>query len=216
MQSLKKYVYYNLVIVIIIFIITYNYLLIQAFINMGKKIEFKVGEYCVCRTHGVAVVQEIQNIELKDFKAKCLILFIEKDKMTITIPEDKLEVSGVRKLSTKADMEEVFAILSNGVKKVKGMWSRRAKEYEEKINSGSITQIAEVIRDLTRDVEEADRSFSERIIYETAVYRLASEYAIIFNTTLEEATNKIIEISKTKIRFSNIEKCKVEDEAVEA
>ena len=183
---------------------------------MGKKIEFKIGEYCVCRTHGVAVVREIQNIELKDFKAKCLILFVEKDKMTITIPEDKLEVSGVRKLSTKADMEEVFAILSNGVKKVKGMWSRRAKEYEEKINFGSITQIAEVIRDLTRDVEEADRSFSERMIYETAVYRLASEYAIIFNTTLEEATNKIIEISKTKIRFSNIEKCKVEDEVEEA
>ena len=106
-------------------------------------------------------------------------------------------------------MEEVFAILSNGVKKIKGMWSRRAKEYEEKINSGDIHLIAEVIRDLTRDVEEADRSFSERMIYETAVYRLASEYSILMNISLEDATKKIIEISKQRVKFTNIDNCEI-------
>lgn len=181
---------------------------------MKKAMEFKVGDRCVYKTHGVAMVKEIQTIEMKDFKSKCLILYLEKEKMTLTVPESKVDSMGVRRLSTKAEMEEVFAILSNGVKKIKGMWSRRAKEYEEKINSGDVLSIAEVIRDLTRDVEEADRSFSERMIYETAVYRLASEYATIENLTQEEAIEKIVEISKQKVKFTDIQQ-KVE-EVVEA
>lgn len=176
---------------------------------MKKNTEFKVGEYCVYKTHGVAKVKEIQTIELKDFKSKCLVLYFEKEKLTITVPESQIENMEIRKISTKSDMEEVFAILSNGVKKIKGMWSRRAKEYEEKINSGDIHLIAEVIRDLTRDVEEADRSFSERMIYETAVYRLASEYSILMNISLEDATKKIIEISKQRVKFTNIDNCEI-------
>lgn len=176
---------------------------------MKKNTEFKVGEYCVYKTHGVAKIKEIQTIELKDFKSKCLVLYFEKEKLTITVPESQIENMEIRKISTKADMEEVFAILSNGIKKIKGMWSRRAKEYEEKINSGNICLIAEVIRDLTRDVEEADRSFSERMIYETAVYRLASEYSILMNISLEDATKKIIEISKQRVKFTNIDNCEI-------
>lgn len=176
---------------------------------MKKNIEFKVGEYCVYKTHGVAKIQDIQTIELKDFKNRCLVLYFDKEKLTITVPESQIENMGIRKIISKSDMEEVFMILSNGVKKIKGMWSRRAKEYEEKINSGNILLIAEVIRDLTRDVEEADRSFSERMIYEAAVYRLASEYAILMNITLEEATQKIIEISKQRVKFTEIENCDV-------
>ncbi len=176
---------------------------------MKKNTEFKIGEYCVYKTHGVAKIKEIQTIELKDFKSKCLVLYFEKEKLTITVPESQIENMEIRKISTKADMEEVFTILSNGVKKIKGMWSRRAKEYEEKINSGDIHLIAEVIRDLTRDVEEADRSFSERMIYETAVYRLASEYSILMNISLEDATKKIIEISKQRVKFTNIDNCEI-------
>ena len=176
---------------------------------MKKNTEFKIGEYCVYKTHGVAKIKEIQTIELKDFKSKCLVLYFEKEKLTITVPESQIENMEIRKISTKADMEEVFAILSNGVKKIKGMWSRRAKEYEEKINSGDIHLIAEVIRDLTRDVEEADRSFSERMIYETAVYRLDSEYSMLMNISLEDATKKIIEISKQRVKFTNIDNCEI-------
>lgn len=181
--------------------------------KMKKNLDFKVGEYCVYRTHGVAKVKEIQTIELKDFKSKCLVLYFEREKLTVTVPENQVENMAIRKVSSKADMEEVFTILSNGVKKIKGMWSRRAKEYEEKINSGNIFLIAEVIRDLTRDVEEADRSFSERMIYETAVYRLASEYAILENMSLEEATAKIIEVSKQRVRFTDISKLEAVEEA---
>ena len=178
---------------------------------MKKAMEFKVGDRCVYKTHGVAMVKEIQIIEMKEFKSRCLILYLEREKMTLTVPENKIDSMGVRRLSTKGEMEEVFAILSNGIKKIKGMWSRRAKEYEEKINSGDVFSIAEVIRDLTRDVEEADRSFSERMIYETAVYRLASEYATIENLTQEEAIDKIVEVSKQKVKFTDIQQCKVEE-----
>lgn len=174
---------------------------------MKRNLDFKVGEYCVYRTHGVAKIKEIQTIELKDFKSKCLVLYFEREKLTVTVPENQIENMGVRKISSKEEMDEVFTILSNGVKKIKGMWSRRAKEYEEKINSGNIFSIAEVIRDLTRDVEEADRSFSERMIYETAVYRLASEYSILEGISLEDATAKIIEVSKQRVKFADISKC---------
>lgn len=96
-------------------------------------------------------------------------------------------------------MEEVFSILRSGIKKLKGMWSRRAQEYESKINSGNIILLAEVLRDLTRDIEDGERSYSERIIYETAVSRLASEYATIYKVDFEEAKGKVVVTAKDKL-----------------
>ena len=180
---------------------------------MKKSMDFKIGEYCVYKTHGVAKISDIQTIEMKDFKSRCLVLYFEREKLTVTVPESQIENMAIRKISSKNDIEEVFVIISNGIKKIKGMWSRRAKEYEEKINSGNIFLIAEVVRDLTRDIEESDRSFSERMIYETAVYRLASEYAILENVSLDEATNKIIEVSKQRVKFADISKCDLVEEA---
>jgi RNA polymerase-interacting CarD/CdnL/TRCF family regulator len=89
----------------------------------------------------------------------------EKEKLTIKIPVEKAEKFGIRHLALKKEIEEVLIVLRGGVKKIKGMWSRRAQEYEEKINSGSIMLLAEVIRDLTRDIQDSDRSFSERLIF---------------------------------------------------
>ena len=180
---------------------------------MKKSMDFKIGEYCVYKTHGVAKISDIQTIEMKDFKSRCLVLYFEREKLKVTVSESQIENMAIRKISSKNDIEEVFVIISNGIKKIKGMWSRRAKEYEEKINSGNIFLIAEVVRDLTRDIEESDRSFSERMIYETAVYRLASEYAILENISLDEATNKIIEVSKQRVKFADISKCDLVEEA---
>lgn len=177
---------------------------------MAKSLEFKVGDYCFYRAHGIAIVKEIKIIELDGFKSKCLVLFLSELKLTLTLPVNgNLQDSGIRKISSKSEMEEAFIILSNGLKKVKGMWSRRAKEYEEKINSGNILLIAEVVRDLTRDVEDIDRSFSERMIYETALNRLGSEYSVIENITIEEAKEKIKETSKQRMKFTDIQQCKI-------
>jgi len=96
-------------------------------------------------------------------------------------------------------MDEVFIILRSGIKKLKGMWSRRAQEYETKINSGDIMLLAEVLRDLTRDIEDGERSYSERIIYETAISRLSGEYSAIYGVTFDEAKDKIILTAKDKL-----------------
>jgi CarD family transcriptional regulator len=96
-------------------------------------------------------------------------------------------------------MEEIFTILQSGTKKQKGMWSRRAQEYENKVNSGDIKLLAEVLRDLTRDISDADRSYSERLIYESALERLSTEYSLIKNITLEEAKEEIISKAKNKM-----------------
>ena len=167
---------------------------------------FKTGDFCVYKTHGVGRIKEIQEIKIATYVSNCYVVFFEKEKLTISVPVNQVTSGYLRKIGCKENMEEVFTILKNGTKKIKGMWSRRAKEYEEKINSGDVLLIAEVLRDLTRDIADADRSFSERMIYETAIYRLSSEYAIINKITLAEAEVKILEVSKEKINFIDMSK----------
>jgi CarD family transcriptional regulator len=151
---------------------------------------------------------DIQEIRVAGVETKCMILMLEKERLTLSVPVKFRENGDIRRLATMEEMEKVFDVLRSGTKKSKGMWSRRAKEYRDKINSGDIFQTAEVLRDLVRDVEEADRSYSERSIYDTAIYRLASEYAIVKKIPYEEAEKNIIEIAKEKIRFSDIETIK--------
>ena len=108
-------------------------------------------------------------------------------------------------------MNEVFSILRSGVKKMKGMWSRRAQEYETKINSGDIIMLAEVLRDLTRDIEDSERSYSERIIYETAIFRLACEYSAIYGVTFEIAKDKVTITAKDKLESVSKSSAKDDD-----
>lgn len=166
---------------------------------------FKVNDYCVYRTHGVAKIKEIKEINIAGINSKCLVLFFEKEKLTLMVPAKFKENGDIRKLCTLEEMEKVFNILRCGVKKLKGMWSRRTKEYRDKINSGDIFQIADVLKDLIRDVDEADRSYSERSIYDMAVYRLASEYAIIKKIDYCEAEKFIINIAKERIGSDSME-----------
>lgn len=169
---------------------------------------FKINDYCVYKTHGVAKITDIQEIKVAGIETKCLVLYFEKEKLTLSVPFKFKENGDIRRLTTLDEMEKVFDILKGGIKKLKGMWSRRAKEYRDKINTGDIYQAAEVLRDLTRDVEEAYRSYSERSIYDTAVYRLASEYSVVKKIPYEEAEKYILEIAKEKIKFSDIETIK--------
>ena len=173
---------------------------------MKKNKEFKSGDFAIYPTHGIGKILKNEKINIGSHKTQLLTMYFEKEKLTIKIPTSQINKIGMRHLVTKDKMEEVFEILRSGVKKLKGMWSRRAQEYENKINSGDITLLAEVLRDLTRDIEDGDRSYSERIIYETAIYRLSSEYSAIYNITFDDAKEKIISTAKNKI--SEIEKIK--------
>ncbi|MDR2526375.1 MAG: CarD family transcriptional regulator [Rickettsiales bacterium] len=169
------------------------------------KNKFKVGGYCFYRMHGVARVEEIKTVDIMGEKFDCMILYINDNNMTISVPMSQVDEGYIREISTKDKMEEVFGILMGGVKKMKGMWSRRAKEYEEKINSGDVISIAEVVSDLTRDVNECDRSYSERVIYECALERLTQELAIVDGISPEKAKSKIIEATERKVVFKDIE-----------
>jgi len=164
-----------------------------------NKVSFKVGDYAVYPSHGIGKVISIEVVEIAGEKHSCYLIYFDREKLTIKTPVKSVDKIGVRHIISKKEMEEVFVILRSGVKKLKGMWSRRAQEYETKINSGDITLLAEVLRDLTRDIEDADRSYSERIIYETAIARLASEYAAIHGIDFEKAQDKVILTAKDKI-----------------
>jgi CarD family transcriptional regulator len=132
-------------------------------------------------------------------QVSCYLIYFDRERLTIKIPTNNVEKFGIRPLVSKEKMNDVFAILRSGVKKMKGMWSRRAQEYETKINSGDIIMLAEVLRDLTRDIEDSERSYSERIIYETAIFRLACEYSAIYGVSFETAKDKVTITAKDKL-----------------
>lgn len=160
---------------------------------------FGINSYVVYPSHGVGKIINIEENNIANQKINCYHIFFDKEKLSIKIPVKNSDKFGIRPLSTKTKMEEVLSILRSGVKKMKGMWSRRAQEYETKINSGDIIMLAEVLRDLTRDIDDSERSYSERIIYETAIFRLACEYSAIYSIGFEDAKEKIVITAKDKL-----------------
>jgi CarD family transcriptional regulator len=161
--------------------------------------DFQINDSVIYPAHGVGKIIDIEEMSIQEKVFSFYIIIFEKEKLTIKVPVTNIKDSGLRPLSNKKQFDEVFTILRSGIKKIKGMWSRRAQEYEVKINSGDIKMIAEVVRDLTRDIDDNERSYSERIIYEGSIYRLASEYSAIAKIDFEEAKTKIINTAKDKI-----------------
>ena len=178
-----------------------NLIIVKKLAESRTKITFKINDYAVYPSHGVGKITEIERTRVLGQDFSCYLMYFEKEKLMIKIPVHSAEKIGLRHLVSKSQMDEVFSTLRSGIKKLKGMWSRRAQEYETKINSGDIMLLAEVLRDLTRDIEDGERSYSERIIYETAVQRLAAEYSVIYGIEFEEAKDKIITTAKDKLGF---------------
>jgi CarD family transcriptional regulator len=164
-----------------------------------KPNSYSINNYVVYPSHGVGKIINIETTTVMQQSISCYLIYFEREKLTIKIPTNKAEKFGIRPLVSKEKMNEVFSILRSGVKKMKGMWSRRAQEYETKINSGDIIMLAEVLRDLTRDIEDSERSYSERIIYETAIFRLACEYSAIYGVSFESAQEKVTITAKDKL-----------------
>lgn len=160
---------------------------------------FNAGEYVVYPTHGVGKVSDITKQNIAGTELEMLVVNFDKDKMTLRIPTAKLSNVGLRKISDEKTMEEAFNTLKGKARVRKIMWSRRAQEYENKINSGNPVAIAEVIRDLYRNENIAEQSYSERQIYEQAIDRLASEVSVYSNCSIEDANKKLNDIlSKEK------------------
>ena len=159
-----------------------------------SKIAFNSGEFVVYPAHGVGKVADISTQKIGGAELELIVVNFDKDKMTLRVPLSKAESVGLRKISEMQVMDEALGVLKGKAKVRKIMWSRRAQEYENKINSGSPVAIAEVVRDLYRRENLSEQSYSERQIYEQALDRLANEYAICNNISAGDATKKLLDI----------------------
>lgn len=164
-----------------------------------SKIAFNSGEFVVYPAHGVGKVADISTQKIGGAELELIVVNFDKDKMTLRVPLSKAESVGLRKISETPVMDEALGVLKGKAKVRKIMWSQRAQEYENKINSGSPVAIAEVVRDLYRRENLSEQSYSERQIYEQALDRLANEYAICNNISAGDATKKLLDILASEV-----------------
>ena len=167
---------------------------------MAAKENFVEGDYVVYPTHGVGKVERIATEEIAGHKLELIHITFEENRMTLRVPVAKARTAGLRKLATRKVFDEALALLKGRARIKRTMWSRRAQEYEQKINSGDPMQIAEVVRDLHRNAGQPDQSFSERQIYEAAMDRLAAELAALDNTDKGTALTKLSDYLKTIVK----------------
>ena len=163
-----------------------------------KNSEFKIGEIVVYPKHGVGEIMKIESMEVSSIKTKFYVVKMEQAKLTIRVPLEKQEEVGLRKISTKKIIEQVFEVLKLKPKIRRIMWSRRAQEYDSKIFSGDPIRIAEVVRDLYRKNSQAEQSYSERQMFQVAIERLAREVAAVEKTDYFQSTEKIESILRNK------------------
>lgn len=152
---------------------------------------FKTGEFVVYPSHGVGQITAIEEQEVAGFKLELFVVSFAKDKMTLRVPTAKAASVGLRKLADTDIVGKALSTLTGRARIKRTMWSRRAQEYEAKINSGDLVAIAEVVRDLYRSEAQPEQSYSERQLYEAAIDRMTREISAVEEITETEALKKI-------------------------
>ena len=152
---------------------------------------FKINEYIVYPAHGVGQILAIEDQEVAGYKLELFVINFIKDKMTLRVPVTKIASVGMRKLAEGGLVKRALETLKGRARIKRTMWSRRAQEYEAKINSGDIVAIAEVVRDLYRSETQPEQSYSERQLYEAALDRLSREISAVQRCTETEAIKEI-------------------------
>ncbi len=154
---------------------------------------FKLGDQVVYPAHGVGEIigEEVQVVGGSELRV--FIISLLKEKMILRVPVKRAANAGLRQLCSIDKLQRIFSILQGKSKSSKGMWSKRAQEYELKINSGDIASLAEVVRDLHKNSDDPDRSYSERVIYESALSRLAGEYSAVEGISFDNAMSLLTE-----------------------
>ena len=147
--------------------------------SKSKKSEFRPDDFVVYPTHGVGRIVSIDEQEVAGLRLEMFVISFEKDKMTLRVPTARASEIGMRGLSTPDLIERALETLKGKARVKRAMWSRRAQEYEQKINSGDLMSIAEVVRDLHRSDDQREQSYSERQLYEAALERLTREVAAV-------------------------------------
>ena len=160
----------------------------------NSKRAFKKKDWVVYPAHGVGRITGIEEQEIAGTVLELYVVSFEREKMILRVPLEKVGALGMRKLSTKDEMGTVVKTLKGKAKIKRTMWSRRAQEYQEKLNSGSPVMVAEVLRDLHRGSDQPEQSYSERQLYEAALDRLAREFAVVEKIEHDAAEQRIEDI----------------------
>jgi CarD family transcriptional regulator len=152
---------------------------------------FRTGESIVYPAHGVGKIIDIEEQVVAGMKLELFVINFQKDKMTLRVPVAKAAAVGMRKLADEPTVAKAFTTVRGRARVKRTMWSRRAQEYEAKINSGDLIAISEVVRDLYRSQAQPEPSYSERQLYEQAIDRMSREVAVVEKITEAEAVTKI-------------------------
>ena len=159
-----------------------------------KKLEFKNGQYVVYPTQGVGKLLRIEEQTIGGQKMKMMVIDFERNHMTLRVPLDRAELSGLRPLASAKQMDEAIASAKGKAGAKRMIWARRAAQYEENINSGDPMKLTEVVRDLQRRTATDTMTFSARQLYLRALERMAQEFAVLHKMNLDEASDKIEDI----------------------
>ena len=162
--------------------------------SKSSKSEFKPEDFVVYPAHGVGRIVKVEKQEVAGFELELFVIAFEKDKMTLRVPTNKATEAGLRPLSSPDIVAHAMKTLKGKAKVKKAMWSRRAQEYEQKINSGDLIAIAEVVRDLHRADDQREQSYSERQLYESALDRLTREIAAVNGNDEAAASREIDDV----------------------
>ena len=165
---------------------------------------FKVNEWIVYPAHGVGRIIAIEEQEIAGISLELFVITFEKDKMTLRVPTGKSESVGMRKLAEEPTVKKAIETLKGRARIKRTMWSRRAQEYEAKINSGDLISIAEVVRDLYRSESQPEQSYSERQLYEAALDRMAREIAVVEKLDERGAVQRITEVLSKSARGRSV------------
>tara|TARA_R110002124_G_scaffold53247_4_gene152731 strand:+ start:3702 stop:4265 length:564 start_codon:yes stop_codon:yes gene_type:complete len=156
-----------------------------------QRLGFKTGEYVVYPAHGVGVIVSIEEQEVAGLVLELFVISFEQDKLTLRVPVAKIKSVGMRKLAEDDMVTQALTTVTGRARVKRTMWSRRAQEYEAKINSGDLIAISEVVRDLYRSDEQPEQSYSERQLFEQAMDRMSREIGVVNKLTLTEAVQLI-------------------------
>ena len=162
--------------------------------NTSKNSDFRPNEFVVYPAHGVGQIISVEEQEIAGIKLELFVVSFEKDKMTLRVPTHKASEIGMRSLSSPEVIEKAMTTLKGKARVKRAMWSHRAQEYEQKINSGDLIAIAEVVRDLHRNDDQREQSYSERQLYEAALERLTREVAAVDDGDEISAAQKVDDV----------------------
>lgn len=163
---------------------------------MSEQSAFLEGDFVVYPSHGVGRLESIETQTVAGCELQVLLIIFEKTKMKLRLPMQKAQASGLRRLTPRTQLGEVLGSLKRRLKAKKGVWARRAQEYEHKINSGNVTSLAEVLRELYRREDQAEQSYSERQIYRSALERFSCEVALVESIDEDAAVKRVEGILK--------------------